>query len=712
MTDATAAPTPARGDTRARPSLEGLFEARSIAVVGVSEKPANLASRIVRNLAELGYQGEVYPVGRTADVVHGRPVLRSVLDAPGPVELAAVVVPALQVPGVLEECGRKGVRWVSITSSGFGEFVAERRALDDEILDIARRYGMRLLGPNGQGIIDFASGLCTAFGRGAEDALVEQGQAALVVQSGTMKSILHRLLTWENIGITRVASIGNKLDVDEVDLLPVLLAHAPTRLICLYLESIRRGQELVALARQADKPIVLLKGNNSEASARIAGSHSASLLNDSRVVRAAARQAGIVLVDEVAEVPLVAKALLMPPMRGNRLAIMSGSGALGVLAADWAQRCGFELPPLPRETAELIEQYQPLVKIANPIDLGDYFNVGQILVFVDEVLALPDVDGLVLAMFDITGGFHNHPERPFIVEVEALAAKYDKPVALTFSADRPFFEQLKQQSRYPAFTFASDAVKGLAAQRDYWRARQRASAPIARPLSRVGTIERALSVPRPGRQALGYAETFTVLAAAGMPMEAARHVRSADEALLAARDLGLPVALKLAAGDGGHKTEAGAVRLGLATDDAVCEAAEALLALVEGGELVVQRMVRGVELMLGGRRDPQFGPVVSVGLGGTLVELLDDVALRLAPVDRAEAMAMLAETRAARLLAGWRGAPLADTEAVVDAIQHLSMLLAAYPEILEIDVNPLIVLPRGQGARAVDARVFVERGTP
>ncbi|HEY7068026.1 MAG TPA: acetate--CoA ligase family protein [Chloroflexota bacterium] len=697
----------------ARPPLDGLFEAQSIAVFGVSAKPANLAARIVRNLDELGYRGTVYPIGQSADEIRGRPVLRSVLDAPGPVELAAVVVPALAVPQVLEDCGQKGVRWVSITSSGFGEFTDERRALDDEILAIARRYGMRLLGPNGQGIIDFASGLCTAFGRGAEDATAREGQAALVVQSGTMKSILHRLLTWENIGITRVASIGNKLDVDEVDLLPLLLAHAPTRLICLYLESIRRGRALVDVARTADKPIVLLKGNRTEAAARIARTHSASILNDSRVVQAAARQGGLVLVEDFPELPVVAKALLLPPMRGNRLAIMSGSGALGVLAADWAQRGGFALPPLPRATAAHIEQYQPLVKVGNPIDLGDFFNAGQILTFVDEVLGLPDYDGLVLCMFDPSVAFHNLPERPFHVEVEALCAKHGKPVALVFSADRPFFERLKQQSSFPTFMFPSEAVKGLAAQRDYWRARQQAAErPPARTPGRAPAVEQRLAAVPAGRGALGYADAFAVLAAVGLPVEAPRLATSADEAVTAASVAGGPVALKLVAGDGAHKSEANAVRLNLAGDAAVRLAATELLAAQPGGPLAVQPMVRGVEIMLGGRRDPQFGPVVSVGLGGVQVELLDDVALRLAPLTRAEASEMLGETRAARLLAGFRNQPPADADAVIDAIARLSWLLADYPEIMEVDVNPLVVLPPGDGARAVDARVLVERGAP
>jgi acetate---CoA ligase (ADP-forming) len=691
------------------PPLDGLFDVRAIAVIGASAKPGNLGGRVVYNLAMLGFQGEVYPVGPSEESVHGRPVLRSVLDAPGPVDLAVIAVAASRVPQVLEECGQKGVPFASIISAGFGEFTEERAALDQALLDVAAHHGMRFLGPNCQGVLDTRRGLCTGFGVVREDTLA-QGSAGLLAQSGTVVFTLARLMTREGLGVSRFASVGNKLDVDEVDLLPLFLAHEETRVVCLYLESIKRGRALVEVAQDAEKPIVLLKGNAAPASAGIARSHSASILNDQRVVAAAARQAGIVLVEQLNDFAVVPKALLLPPMRGNRLAIVAGSGGMAVIAADWAHRRGFALPGLPAATAAAIEQRQPLVKIGNPVDLGDFFDLRETLTILDEVLTLPDVDGMVLSMFDPTSNnYYNPPERPFHAALQVLGERHGKPIAVTYAADPASIQALRAQAPLPTFTFVDEAVQGLAALRDYTLQRQRPRHAVPKPMLGRATIDAVLARARSAeRRELDYVDAFTVLAAAGIPVEMPRLLASAEAALRAAREAEGPVALKVLAPGVTHKTEANGVRLGLATDDAVYGAATDLLNAYPGAHLALQRMVSGVELMLGARRDPHFGPVVSVGLGGTLVELMDDAALRLAPIAPADARAMLAETRVARLLGGWRDQPALDAAGAADALQRLSALVAAYPEIVEIDVNPLMVMLPERGVRAVDVRVFVE----
>jgi acetyltransferase len=574
---------------------------------------------------------------------------------------------------------------------------------------VAARYNLRFLGPNCQGILDTRSGLCTGFGVMREDT-VAQGSAGLLAQSGTVVFTLARLMTREGLGVSRFASIGNKLDVDEVDLLPLFLAHEPTQVVCLYLESIGRGRALVELARDAPKPIVLYKGNVAPSSAAVARSHSASVLNDQRIVEAAARQAGIVLVDRLNDFAVVPKALLLPPMRGNRLAIVAGSGGMAVVAADWAHRRGFALPPLPAATAQAIERRQPLVKIGNPVDLGDFFDLRETLAVLDEVLALDDVDGMALSMFDPTSNnYYNPTERPWQAELQALAERHQKPIAVTYAADPASIQALRAQAPYPLFTFVDEAVQGLAALRDYTRHRDRPRESVPALILGRATIDAVLARARAAeRRELDYVDAFTVLAAAGIPVEMPRQLASAEAAVRAAREAEGPVALKLVAPGVSHKTELGGVRLNLTTDDAVYAAANDLLGDYPGAHLALQRMVPGVELMLGARRDPHFGPVVSVGLGGTLVELLDDVALRLAPVTLGEARAMLAETRAGRLLAGWRGQPAVDAGAAADAVQRLSALVTAYPAIVEVDVNPLMGMPDGRGVRAVDVRVFVE----
>lgn len=697
----------------AKPSLREIFESKSVAVVGVSPKPGSLASSIVRNLLALEFAGEVYSVGRSGGTLFDRPVFRSVTEIPGPVDLAVIAVPALNVPDVLEECGKKGVRFASITSSGFGEFSTERAGLEQQLLDISNRYAMRFLGPNCQGMRDFETGLSTRFGK-QEKQFLPNRAAGLIVQSGTVASTIERHLKVENIGLTRLASIGNKLDVDEADLLPIYLDHEPTKMVFMYLEGIRHGRELFDVAKNSTKPIVLLKGNIAPSTALIARSHSASVLNEQRVTEAAARQAGMILVKQFSECQLVAKAFLLPPMRGSNLVIFGGSGGMDVIGADWAYRTGFDLVRLPAATAASIESKLSggYIKVGNPVDLGDFFDMRATLTMIEETLALPSVDGMVVCSFDPIspgGHFHNLPERPFAVELKELMFRYDKPIALVYAAERDVIQQASGEAGLPIFAGADEAIRGLEAVRDFWRHRLRAADAIPEPSIDGAAVRKVLDAARAaGRTNLTYAEGFALLAATRIPVEAPRLAASEDDAAAIARALGGTVSMKLVADDSSHKTEIGGVRLNLAGDDAVRTAYRAFRRSHPTTPIALQRMVAGTELMLGARRDPHFGAVVSVGLGGTLVELLQDAALRLAPITRTEATEMLAETRAGRLLEGWRGGSAGDANAVIDALQRLSIVMAEFPVIGEIDVNPLMVLPAGQGVCAVDARVFLE----
>jgi acetyltransferase len=696
-------------------AISEIFEAKRVAVVGASSKPGNLARRIVDNLLSLGFEGTVFPVGRSDNELLGLPVFRSVLELPAPVDLAVIAVPALQVPSVMEECGQKGVRYATITSSGFSEYTDERKSLDDQLLAIARKYNMRFLGPNCQGVRDYSTGLCTRFGKQTkEENLVNR--IGLIVQSGTVSSTIERFLKAEGIGLTRLASIGNKLDVDEVDLLPVLLSHEPTKMVCMYLEGTRRGRELIEIAERAAKPIVLLKGNIAPAAARIARSHSASILNEQRVMEAAARQAGIIQVTRLSEFPIIAKSFMLPPMRGNRLVIFSGSGGMGVVGADWAHRCRFEMPSLEESKARSIEKRLPgsYIKVDNPIDIGDFFDMQATLDMVEELLSASETDGMVVCIFDPSPGavgFYNLSPRSFAVEVEELMRRHGKPVALVYAAERKVVEQAQVQSKIPIFLTADEAIRGLAGARDHWRMRAR---PIAQAVNQERhplikqIVEHALDL---GVSRLSYLESFRVLEAAGIQVEMPQPVSDAEEAVHFFRTgEGVAVVMKAATEHQSHKTEVGGVRLGLSGDDQIRATFNELRQLHPGASISVQRMISGSELLVGSRRDPHFGPTISVGLGGTFVELIDDVAIRLAPITRDDGKEMLEETRASRLLKGFRGAASGDLEAVIETVERLSQLAAEYPAISEIDINPLMVLPQGRGVRAVDARIFLASG--
>jgi acetyltransferase len=696
-------------------SINGIFEAKRVAVIGASSKPGNLARRIVDNILTLGFKGTVFPVGRSDDQLLGLRVFHSVLELPDLVDLAVIAVPALQVPSVLEECGQRGVRYATITSSGFGEYTDERKGLDDQLLEIARKYNMRFLGPNCQGVRDYETGLCTRFGKQTrEDELINR--VGLIVQSGTVSSTIERFLKAEGIGLTRLASIGNKLDVDEVDLLPVFLNHVPTKMVCMYLEGTRRGRELIEIATGSEKPIVLLKGNIAPAAARIARSHSASILNEQRVMEAAARQSGIIQVTQLSEFPIIAKSFMLPPMRGNRLVIFSGSGGMGVVGADWAYRCAFEMPSLDKAKAQSIEKRLPgsYIKVDNPVDIGDFFDMQTTLDMVDELLGGANVDGMVVCIFDPSPGavgFYNLPPRPFALEVKELMRRHDKPVALVYAAERKVIDRAQAEAKVPIFLTADEAIRGLASARDYWRTRMLS---IARgvnvekqPLI-AQILKRALES---GQSNLGYAESFRVLQAAGIDVEMPQQVSSADEAVQFARSRdGGAIVMKAASAHQSHKTEAGAVRVGLSGAEEIRKTFTEMQQHHPGATIYVQRMISGLELLVGSRRDPHFGPTISVGPGGTFVELFNDVSIRLAPITREQGQQMLEETRASRLLKGFRGAVPGDVDAVVETLERFSRLVAEHPDFSEFDINPLMVLPQGQGVRAVDARIFLASG--
>lgn len=699
------------GTPTIQPTISEIFDARSVAVVGASSRAGNLATRIVQNLLTLEYPGDVHVIGRSDDELLGLPVYRSVLDVPSAPELAVIAVPANLVAPVLDECGRKGVRFATITTAGFGEF-DPTTGLDEQLMAIAERYGLRFLGPNCQGIRDFATGLSTRFGK-QQKQTTRHVMAGLIAQSGTISSTFERFLRGENIGITRLASLGNKLNVDETDILPALLAHEPTKIVFMYLEGIRRGRALFDIARNSSKPIVLFKGNISPVAARIARSHSASVLNETKVADAAAQQSGMISVKHFADCALIADAFLLPPMGGNNLVIFGGSGGMGVIAADWAYRTGFDLVPLRKETCSAIEGKLRggYLKIANPVDIGDFFDVRGTLEMIELIIADPSVDGMLCCMFDMSqagGEFSNHSDRPFAVEVDALMQRYGKPIALVYAAERESLRNASAESGVPIFAGADDAMRALQVSRDFQRRLARPPDPPASFARDDAAIAAILGRARNrGSGNLSYADGFALLGAAGITVAQPQNVRGAEEAIDAARALGAPVSMKLIPDDASHKTELGGVRLNLCGGETVSAAYNELRARHPSAEIAIQPMAQGIELMLGARRDPHFGPVISVGLGGTLVELLDDAALRLAPIAPREAAAMLDETKAGRLLAGVRGTPPADRAAVLEALQRLGALLAAYPAIAEIDVNPLLVAPAGQGACAVDARVFI-----
>jgi acetyltransferase len=711
----------ASGETReggaGPPDLRAFFEPRRVAVLGVSAGAANLGRNIVDNLVEFGFRGDIVAVGPRGGEVAGRPIVASLDEAGGPVDLAVILVPAPRVLAAVEACGRAGARGVVISTAGFGEHDRGGAALEQAVLAMARRLDVRIMGPNCIGVIHLGTGLCLPFAPLARENFTA-GPHSFLCQSGGVMLYLAERFSEERLGVRILVSEGNKLDLEEADLLGYLVDDPGTRVIFLYMEGVGRGRALLRAAARSPKPIVVLKSNIGETSARIARSHTAAVATDERLVGAALRQAGVARVDDLEDFLVCAKALALPPLRGDNVAVACMSGGMSVVAADACGRYGLRLPPLPADLLRELERHGRggVIRLDNPMDLGDIHDPEVFLWALERLLALSDVDGVVFCLPSPTGPAGVLGRGPAMEEIARraleLSAKHDKPVALSFFGARRAVAPLLERVRGPIFWSITESIDGLARGRDLWRRRARPISPAfaaaAEAAPSRGADRGRWWSGRPGHAI----DALEFLAAAGLPVEETVVAASPAEAGRAAERLGLPVAMKIVSADVVHKTDIGGVTLGLESTDAVEAACREMLERVRAAAptaridgVALQRMRGGGhEVLVGARRDAVFGPVVVVGLGGIWVEALGDVALRLAPLGRDDALEMIGELRGAALLRGLRGGAAADVEALLEVLLRVSALIAEDPGIRELDLSPVMV--GAQGAVVLDARIF------
>jgi acyl-CoA synthetase (NDP forming) len=687
--------------------LLGFFEARSVAVVGVSDRPDNLGRAIVINLLAFGFAGEIHLVGRRGGSFQGLPIHRSLEEVPGPVDLAVVLAPARSVPALVDSCGRLGIRRVIIESAGFGEKGGEGDALQEELRQVAQRWDVRFVGPNCLGVMSIHNGLVVPFSPLPD--IYRQGGISVVSQSGGVGIAYLSLLAHEGLGVARFASIGNKLDVDEADLLAFLIDDPRTDIVVMYLEGIGDGRRLLELIESTDKPVLVQKANRGALSREIASSHTASLAGDDAVVEAALAQAGAVRFHDGHSLANAVRALSLPPMSGARLAVISRSGGHAVQVADACERHGFELAAFGPELFELIAQRcrAGVVRLTNPLDLGDVFDFDTYVDLVQAALEQPEVDAAVF-LHTYTGPMEQERSRRLVGRLAELGRQAAKPVVVVVVTDPEEQAWLRRANGYPLFTEPTDAIDALALLR---RQSQRTRAAEPSPVAVSPLPEGLLGLARQRGAAVDAA--LDLVAAAGIPCGDYRLARSVREASRAARALGLPVAAKLSSSRFSHKSDQGGVRLGLETLGRVEQHARELFAMLrhEGGDpaagVLLQPMAPpGLDLIIGGRQDPQFGPVVVAGFGGVLVEIMGQVSLRVAPLGLEEARAMLLGLQGSALFHGVRGRGPLDLDAAARAIVAVGELLRAEPSLSELDINPFRVLARGQGGVALDARVF------
>ena len=687
--------------------MEGFFSPRGVAVFGVSENPKNVARAVLQNLQLCRYQGHVVGIGSREYEIDGVKILPSIAAVDQPIDLAVIITPAATVIPLMQECRDRGIRRAVVMTAGFNEFKGGDDVLSKEVKAAADELGVRFIGPNCQGVINTQAGLCLPFGLFPPGSL-KQGDISIITQSGTICWMGSSYLSHELGGVNKVVSLGNKLNMNEIDFLDYFMGDDSTRLILLHLEGTEKGRELFETIRQSPKPVILFKTQISQESRKVAYSHTAALADDDRVVEGACEQYGVLRARSFREMIDMAKALSLKPIRGNRLGIISASGGIGIMAADTCKREGMVLADIPDSCLEDISRIPKakLINLSNPVDTGNIYDAMGQHRALDMVARVAEVDGAILSQFHPETGeyFENYPVEDIIRAVEELSNETDKPIAVHFLCNPQVREKMKAETGTPLFDTIEDAV---AAMKYLWRYRL-----LLQKRARIGTRRAAAELApavfdpavHPDRQG------FQLLSRYEIPYEAAFFSRSEEDAVEAAATFGYPVALKAISPDFTHKSAAGAVVLGIDNEAKLREALKKMkerLAAQGAGlsDFLLQRMaLPGPELFLGGKQDPHYGPVLILGHGGVKVESHDRFLTALAPVSP--------ET-AADMLTRLEGGPSIESRYFPELVRILvqfSKLLCGNPRLEEIDINPLRLLPETGEVKALDVRLLFQKG--
>jgi acetate---CoA ligase (ADP-forming) len=688
-------------------SLRPFFEPRTVAVIGASRRRGTVGGEIFHNLVAGGFPGTVIPVNPCADTIEGVPAYASIEQVPVPVDLAIVIVPSVVVSGVVDGCVNRGIPAILVISAGFGETGPEGHAREEALRDRVRAAGLRMIGPNCMGLLntDPAWHLNASF----SPVFPPPGSIAFSSQSGALGLAILEYAQQLNLGISTFVSVGNKADVSSNDLLEYWEEDERTRVILLYLESFGNPRRFATIARRVGraKPIVAVKSGRSRSGARAASSHTGALAASDAVVDALFQDAGVVRTDTLEELFDVAALLAHQPLpAGPRVAILTNAGGPGILAADACEARGLALPPLGATTVQGLQAFLPAAaSVGNPIDMLATAPADHYRRAIPLLLADPAIDTLLTIFIP-----------PLVTDTTDVAraiaaASRDavKPILATFfgAAGVP-----RVLAPIPCYVFPESAVRALAHAVHYasWRER-----PTTTPFTFDNDVRIRLRarVAEAGTAEPGWLSPGTVAALldlADIPTVHSRVIGSESEALATAHSLGFPVVLKGSGPSLLHKTEAGVVRVNLIDDEGVGEAFRELTSRRDVHEVRMEPMVQnGVEMMVGGTLDATFGPVVICGSGGTLVELMHDTVLRLAPLSEQTAAEMLDHVRGVARLRGFRGSVPLDESALRSIVLRVGALLDACPEIRELDLNPVIV--QASGAVAVDARIRVASDT-
>ena len=705
--------------------LAPLFTPGSIALFGASNREDSVGGIVFKNLMTSGFKGRIYGINPKRDVVQGQPAFKSLDDIDGPIDLAVVATPATGIPAIVEACGKRGIRMMLIMSAGFRETGPAGRRLEDKVTRMASRYDIRLMGPNCLGIIRPDIGLNATFGNNN----AQPGNLALVSQSG---AICTAILDWaavNDIGFSTVVSTGIAADLDFGDYLDYLIADPKTKAILLYIEGVYDSRRFMSSLRAAAriKPVIALKVGRHAAGAEASASHTGALVGSDDTFSAALSRSGVLRVETIGQLFSAARALSANPTRrpSERLVIITNGGGPGVMAADRAVDQGIELSSIGEETMKRLNEVLPSVwSHSNPVDVIGDAPPERYKQTIDICLEDPDIDGAVVIL---TPQAMTRPTEVAQAVIDA-AAQHDKPVMTSWMGGVHIAEARKlfNAARLPNYTTLENAIDAFSYLATYNRNQRM----LLQTPARLSTGKKSPdadgarliieSVLNEQRHTLTEPESLAVLNAFHIPTVRNGVARSANEALIVAESIGYPVAMKILSTDITHKSDSGGVRLNISSAHEVRGVFRQLVdevqakvpdATIDG--VTIEKMYRssnGRELMIGIIRDPVFGPVISFGSGGTMVEIMGDSAISLPPLNHRLATDLINRTKVSRMLGKFRNMPAVDVDQLIDVLLSVSGIACELPWVQEMDINPLII--DDTGIVAVDARIMVDFPQP
>ncbi len=700
--------------------LEGLFNPSSIAIIGASSKEGKVGHTLLHNVVNSDYEGDIYPVNLKGGEALGMEFKTSLDEIPDGVDLAIIVVPAKAVKGVLEKCGEKDIEHAIIISSGFSEIGEDK--MERELVEVAEEHGIRLLGPNVFGVYSGSNELNATFG----PTDVRKGNIALISQSGALGIAMIGMTSQQHLGLSSIVSVGNKSDIDDIDLLEYFAHDSLTDVIMIYMEGLDNGREFLETVKEIskEKAVVALKAGRSEKGATAVASHTGSLAGSDKIFSSAFKQGGVLRANDLREAFSWSRTLSSTPLPQNeKTVIITNGGGIGVLATDAAEDYGVKLlddQTFLKETFE--DSIPPFGSTKNPIDITgqagreEYERAMRAALESDEV-------GAVIGLYCETGTT-DPMETARVMEELHQEYKEEKPMVFTFSGGEFVDECVEylHKNEVPAFVETEDALSSMGAlfRKKRFIERREKMPPLEIPddMDFEGIKDILEPIIDEGRTTLLEDEARRILDLAGIPMADGKVVHSLEECVETAEEIGYPVVLKVVSEDIVHKSDAGGLALDLQNKEEVIDAYQAIYSNCRNkypnahikGISVAEMVEEGEEVIIGGTTDGSFGPVVMFGLGGVYVEILEDVEFRVAPITGREAKRMIGEINAFPVLVGARGQKRKDLDALAETVHRTSLLMDQVDAISEIDLNPIKALNQGKGCKSVDVAINLKSG--